>query len=88
MLLILSNKSWVTYVRAFELVKQKAHSFQVSLECQIILSGFELAIKQAVELNFPTTDFRSYYYNFSQALMRKFQNIGLQVAFREDTSVS
>ena len=85
---LLPNKSQATYVRAFELVKQKAHSLHVSLEPQIILSDFELAIKQAVELSFPTTDFRGCYYHFSQALMRKFQNIGLQVAYREDANVN
>ena len=51
---LLPNKSRATYV---ELVKQKAHSLHVCLEPQIILSDFELAIKQAVELSFPTTDF-------------------------------
>ena len=85
---LLPNKSRATYVRAFELVKQKAHSLYVSHEPQIILSDFELAIKQAVELSFPTTDFRGCYYHFSQALMRKFQNIGLQVAYREDANVN
>ena len=80
---LLPNKSRATYVKAFDLVKQKAHSF----EPQITLSDVELAIKQAVELSFPTTDFRGCYYHFSQALMRKFQNIGLQVAYREHSMI-
>ena len=75
-------------MRVLELVKQKADSLQVSLEPQIVLSDFELAIKQAVELSFPTTDFRGCYYHFSQALIRKFQNCGLQVAYREDANVN
>ena len=50
------------HVRVFELVKQKADSLQVSLEPQIVLSDFELTIKQAVELSFPTTDSRGCYY--------------------------
>ena len=56
-------------LRASELAKQEADSFQVSLEPQIILSDFEFATKQAVELWFPTTDFRGCYYHFSQALI-------------------
>ncbi len=81
---LLPNKSRATYARAFELVKQKAQSLQVSLQPRITLSDFELAIKQAVELSFPTTEFRGCYYHFSQALMRKFQNLGLQVDYRQD----
>ena len=82
---LLPNKSQATYVRVLELEKQKADSLQVSLEPQIVLSDFELAIKQAVELSFPTTDFRGCYYHFSQALMRK---CGLHVAYREDANVN
>ena len=36
-------------------------------------------------MSVPTT---TGYYRFSQALMRKFQNIGLQVAYREDANVN
>ena len=41
--------------------RAKEFVIHVSLEPQISLSDFELAIKQAVELSFPTTDFRGCY---------------------------
>ena len=82
---LLPNKSRATYVRVLELVKQKADSLQVSHEPQIVLYDFELAIKQDVELSFPTTDFRGCYYHFFQALMRQ---CGLQVAYRKDANVN
>ena len=85
---LLPNKSRDTYVRLFDVVKQKAISLHENFEPDIILSDFELAIKQAVELSFPVTEFRGCYYHFSQALMRKFQNLGLQVAYREVQEVN
>ena len=50
----------------------------------MVLSDFELAIIQAAELSFPTADIKGCYYHYCQCLNRKIQQIGLQVAYRED----
>lgn len=52
------------------------------------MAEFELAIKQAIELIFPFTEFRGHYFHFSQALMKKFQNLSLQIAYRDDPIVN
>ena len=67
---LLPDKTQAMYIRAFELVKQRATSLHISVDPEIVLADFELAIKQAVELCFPTTDFGGCYFHFSQALMR------------------
>ena len=73
-------------------------SFWVSENKKRIASGhpwapdysvwFWTCYQKAVEPSFPATDFRGCYYDFFQALMRMFQNIGLLVPFREDTNVN
>ena len=81
---MLSDKIRTTYVRTFELVKEKAVSLSLSLDPKIVLSDFEQAIKQAVDLCFLTAEFKGCYFHFSQALMRRFQAIGLQQAYSSD----
>ena len=48
------------------------------------MGDFELAIKQAVDLSFPMSNFKGCYFHFSQAIMRKFQALGLQMAYRNN----
>ena len=81
---LLPDKTRQTYSRLFELVKQKVVSFGLSLDPSKFLGDFELAIKQSVDLTFPLAEFKGCYFHFTQALMRKFQTIGLQVAYRSD----
>ena len=81
---LLPEKTRATYVRMFKLVKEKAVSLSLSLDPEIVLGDFEQAIKQAVDLCFLTAEFMGCYFHFSQALMRKFQAIGLQQAYRSD----
>ena len=81
---LLPDKSRQTYSRLLELVKRKTVSLELNLSPSKFLGDFELAIKQAVDLCFPLADFKGCYFHFSQALMRKFQALGLQVACRSD----
>ena len=81
---LLPDKSRQTYSRLLELVKRKTVSLELNLSPSKFLGDFELAIKQAVDLCFPLADFKGCYFHFSQALMRKFQALGLQVAYRSD----
>ncbi len=79
---LLPNKTQATYVKTFELMKDKAVS--LSVDPEIVLGDFEQAIKQAVDLCFLSAEFRGCYFHFSQALMRKFQAVGLQQVYRSD----
>ena len=81
---LLPDKSRQTYSRLLELVKRKTVSLELNLSPSKFLGDFELAIKQAVDLCFPLADFKGCYFHFSQALMRKFQALGLRVAYRSD----
>ena len=54
------------------------------LSSNCLLASFLEAVKQAVDLCFPLADFKGCYFHFSQALMQKFQALGLQVAYRSD----
>jgi len=53
-----------------------------------VLTDFELAIIQAVELTFPTTEVKGCFFHFAQALNRKISTLGLQPAYRQNQDVS
>ena len=53
-----------------------------------VLTDFELAIIQAVELTFPTTEVKGCFYHFAQALNRKIATLGLQCSYRQNPDVS
>ena len=69
----LPNKTTQTYQRLFDLIKEKAENLQLQLQPTTILSDFELAIRQAVHLSFPLTNFQGCYYHYCQALIRRVQ---------------
>ena len=81
---LLPNKARDTYQRTLELLKKKAEELHLDLSPSVVLSDFELAIIQAAELSFPTADIKGCYYHYCQCLNRNVQNLGLQVAYRED----
>ena len=81
---LLPDNTHQTYSRLLELIKQKTVSLGFNLAPSRFLGDFELAIKQAVDLRFPLADFKGCYFHFSQALMRKFQALGLQMEYRND----
>ena len=66
------------------MLKKKAEELHLDLSPSVVLSDFELAIIQAAELLLPTADIKGCYYHYCQCLNRKIQNLGLQVAYRED----
>ena len=53
-----------------------------------VLTDFELATIQAIELAFPSTEVKGCFFHFAQALNRKISKLGLQVAYREDATFS
>ena len=83
---LLPGKSRTIYLRAFELIKQKSHELGYIMNPTAFLTDFELAIIQAIELTFPTTEVNGCFFHFTQALNRKISKLGLQIAYREDVS--
>ena len=53
-----------------------------------VLTDFELAIMQGVELTFPTIEVKRCFFHFAQPLNRKISNLGLQPAYRQNQDVS
>ena len=62
----------------------KAQNLQPQFEPETVIADIELAIKQAIQLNCPTSTYKGCYYYFCQAIMRKIQNIGLQIQYKQN----
>ena len=84
--MLLPNKTRETYNRAFTLLKEAAQSENLDIRPDIIMTDFEQGLIQAVELNFPTAQFKGCYYHFTQALWRKVQSVGLQSDYCQENS--
>ena len=63
--------------RAFSLLKDAAMTHGLDLDPTTVLCDFEIAIIQAVSLNFPNSRHQGCYYHFMQAIWRKVQALGL-----------
>ncbi len=74
---LLPNKQRQSYNRAFSLLKDVAMTHGIDLDPAIVICDFELAIIQALALNFPNSRHQGCYYHFMQALWRKVQALGL-----------
>ena len=57
----------------------------IQFEPETVIADFELAIKQAIQLNCSTSTYQGCYYHFCQAIMRKIQEIGLQIQYKQIT---
>ena len=71
------NKQGQSYNRAFSLLKDAAMTDGLDLDPATVLYDFELAIIQALALNFPNSRHQGCYYHFMQAIWRKVQALGL-----------
>ena len=71
----------------FMMVKEAALDLGLDLTPSSVLSGFEQALINALQLNFPTTEHRGcYYYHYSQAIWQKVPVLGLQEEYRSEES--
>ena len=52
-----------------------------------VLSNFEQALINALQLNFPTAEHRDCYYHYSQAIWQKVQDLGLQELYRSEDGI-
>ena len=84
---LLPNKTQETYEWTFNLLKQKCAELHIEFNLTSVMSDFELAIIQAVQLTFPLTTPKGCYFHFCQCLTRKVQTLGLQVRYINDPDV-
>ena len=85
---LLPGKSRAIYQRTLEIIERKAEELGLELHPDEVLTDFELATIQAIELGFLTTEVKGCLFHFAQALNHKISTLGLQVAYREDQAVS
>ena len=84
---LLPNKTRETYERVFELLKQKCADLDIEFHPTSVMSDFELAIIQAIQLAFPQTIPKGCYFHFCQCLTRQVQALGMQVRYREEQEI-
>ena len=65
---LLPGKSCAIYQRTLEIIECKAEELGLELRPDEVLTDFELATIQGIELAFPTTEVKGCLFHFSQAL--------------------
>ena len=85
---LLPNKQRQSYNRAFSLLKDAAMTHGLTLDPATVLSDFELAIIQALALNFPNSRHRGCYFHYMQAIWRKVQALGLATNYTDPQDLS
>ena len=85
---LLPNKRQETYERVFLLLEQKVAEMDLELVPTAVVSDFELAIMQAAKTVFPAVSSKGCYFHLCQALIRKLQQLGLQIAYEQNQQVS
>ena len=84
---LLPNKQQSTYNRMFMMVKEAALNLGLDLTPSSVLSDFEQALTNALRLNFPTAEHRGCYHQYSQAIWRKVQALGLQQEYISEDGI-
>ena len=80
-------KSRADYNRFFTIVKEEMQNLGLTFQPTAIMSDFELAFLQALELQFPNTQILGCLFYFSQCLWRKVQSLGLASLYTSDSAV-
>ena len=70
---LLPTKSQTDYNRFFTIMKEEMQNSGLTLQPSAVMADFELALIQAVELQFPSTRIMGCYFHFSQCLWCKVQ---------------
>ena len=81
---LLPGKSRSIYLKALELLILKARQLGYNINPNEILTDFEIAIIQAIQLIFPSTTVKGCYFHFTQAINRKINTMGLQTLYKQD----
>ncbi len=68
-------------------VKEEAMNHGLHISPEGIMTDFELALVQLLELEFPGAHIHGCYFHFAQSLWRKVQRLGLVEEYKEDAFV-
>ena len=82
MFVVMSGKCKKDYKKVFKAVKSLLLAFVVST----ITIDFEAAMRCAIPLVFPGVTILGCYFHWAQAVWRKVQELGLQVAYNNDNN--
>ena len=80
----LPGKSRSIYLKALEFLILKAGQLGFNINPNEILTDFEIAIIQAIQLVFPSTTVKGCYFHFTQAINRKINTMGLRTLYKQD----
>ena len=72
----------------FLLLEQKVAEMALELVPTAVVSDFELAIMQAAKTVYPAVISKGCYFHLCQPLIRKLQQLGLQIAYEQNQQVS
>ena len=81
---LLPGKSRDIYHQFFMGVKEEAMNNGQHISPEEIMTDFELALVQSLELEFPGARIHGCYFHFAQCLWRKVQRLGLVEEYKED----
>ena len=71
------------YLEIFQKLKELCPEFALS----VFISDFEKALKRAVKTAFPNAKIMGCYFHYSQAILRKVNNLGLKRLYRKNKIV-
>ena len=81
--ILLPNKTQALYLKIYRLLKKLVPG----LEAEIVISDFELASLNALELAWPGVSIQGCYFHFSQCVYRKIVEMGLKTRYVEDRQI-
>ena len=85
---LLPDKRQETYQRVLPLLHHHADELGLELAPTTVTSDFEQAILQGTTAVFPAVRTKGCYFHFCQALIRKFQHLGLQKEYQENPDLN
>ena len=84
---LLPDKTSTTYYVMIGRIRDAVAKQKLILNPEVIISDFESGLLEAVRLQFPNAQHLGCHFHYGQALWRKFQELGLVVAFRDNEKI-
>ena len=83
---LLPNKSTKTYKDMFVLPRECCEKLELQFEPKNIVADFEIGIRSAIKIIWPTSNIRGCRLNASQSCWRKIQELGLSKEYKDKNS--
>ncbi|CAF1497202.1 unnamed protein product [Rotaria sordida] len=84
---LLSGKSEQTYTDLFALIFKEMFEFNLPVRLETITLDFEQAVKNVFTKHYPTVTVRGCLFHYGQSLYRKFVDLGLKTAYKNDENL-